>query len=303
VAFAIAMFRRPFARMLEGVSRRVAKLSIFDVSIELVSVTTRPLSFADINIPIDDLAHGNFTTTTITDLVDRIRQDGPPYFLVVDIGDGRRWLISRLLLFTFVLWRIGAVRCVVFVETSGECTQRLLGVATPELICAKLGGKYPWLDRALVAAWSDKKTSFQREDERNVDSPYYNGMLSLLVMPLSKPEAQTLINRFVASPIIRQSKQEAGWEPVKGISTWEHTTWLTRDRIYEDLRGIFLLRDESCLVDTPDRPTGERNKALLRRKSPFVALVNERGELKQLVDRRALMDALADNLRSEKEDG
>ena len=106
VAFAVAIFRRPFSRMLEGLGNRVAKLSIFDVSIELVSVTTRPLSFYDINIPTDNLEHGGFTPTDIMTLVNHIRTVGLPYFLVVDIGDGRRWLISRLLLFTFVLWRI-----------------------------------------------------------------------------------------------------------------------------------------------------------------------------------------------------
>jgi len=328
VAIAIALFRRPFARMLEGFGSRVAKLSAFNVSIELASVTTRELAVHKIDIDVDELTQGIMTGSYFQILMARIRQDERPSFLVVDIGDGKRWLISRLLFFTFVLWRIGRVRCVVFVETGGEYRQRLLGVATPEKVCDALGSKYPWLDRALVAAWSDLQ-------------------LPLLATPLSGVDAAKLVDRFPQSPSIQKktpdgpkdddvfnaptgvtygydkgkeqwlartqasvsppTEKSEKWEELEGPGpkkTWEHTKWLTRPCVDEDLRGIFLSSDESQLVDTPDLRTGERNKALLRRKSPFVALVNERGELKQVVDRRVVMDALADGLRSEeKEEG
>jgi hypothetical protein len=265
-------------------------LSVFDVSIELATVTRTPVPLYGPHLEPDAVMQGTFFSTSIGELVDKIQADTRPYYLLVDIGDGRRWLISRLLLFTFVLWRIGAVRCVVVVETSGAYTKRLLGIALPQMVCAALGRQYPWFDKALVTAWSAENCP-------------------LLAEPLAKENAVSLVDRFMAlDEIIRRSSvptKPDEWESFTrlGAINWEHTKWLDSDRVNEILRPIFLARHESCLVDSPDTEPEKRNRALLSRHSPFIALVNDQGEITHLVDRQALLERFAEALKKQQPGG
>lgn len=219
---------------------------------------------------------------------------------MVNIGVGRSWLISRLLLFTFVPWRIGAVHCVVFVETRDGRNNRLLGLASPPSVCNILGKTYPWFDEALVVAWPGSKLL----------TPVYSGaaeawattsVVSILADPLPVRKAQYLVERFMNLSLIRQygvTPQPVG-EWTRFPHFWEHTKWLTRKDVAEDLSAAFFPREESRLVDSVDMPASKRANALLRRKAAFTALVNDQDELQHVVDRRALIDSLAEQLRKE----
>jgi hypothetical protein len=59
---------------------------------------------------------------------------------------------------------------------------------------------------------------------------------------------------------------------------------------------VFFDNEESQLVDSPDTRTSLRNYGLLRRRIPFVALVNSKGELRYLVDRESLLERFAAHL-------
>src|SRR5262249_36000780 len=99
-------FRQPLARFLEGLGQRATKFSAFNISIELTAVTSPPLSIPDLGPAVqgEDLVNGGHVyPTTIDALLSRVQEDAPPSYLLVDIGNGKRWLVSRLLLFTFVL--------------------------------------------------------------------------------------------------------------------------------------------------------------------------------------------------------
>jgi hypothetical protein len=67
-------------------------------------------------------------------------------------------------------------------------------------------------------------------------------------------------------------------------------------RFNEDLRGVLFDTNLSQVEDTPDAPTDERTKALLRRPVPFVAKVNRNGEFQRLVDRKVLIEQVTSKL-------
>jgi hypothetical protein len=265
----------------------MTKVALFHVEIELASVTTPPLALPDLVSFAGDVTRGTFTSTTIMELLRRIQEDAPRPYLLVDIGDGSRWLASRLFLFSFVLWRIGAIRAVVFVETRGEYVQRLLGVALPDRVCAVLEKKYTWFRDAL-------------EQSSKEATPWFAPHL-----PLPRPEAQELAERFPKK--IQSSPDEPassdGWEllPSSQPPTWEHTKWLDRKAFDDDLRPACFDRDESQLVDSPDTPASWRNRALLRRRAPYIAVVNSSRELKCLVERDAFLERVAEHVANELE--
>src|SRR5262249_46981675 len=157
--------------------------------------------------------------------------DAPARYFVVDIGTGRRWLMSRVLLFTFVLWKIGAIRCVVFVERRDQYMQRFLGIAPPDVLCSVIGAKYPWLDQALVAAWALKTEAFEPND---LASLYPKAELSLVSKVLPKDQAENLVKRFMKVKWVRRAtppdEQHGDWELLSSGPTrmWERTKWVTK---------------------------------------------------------------------------
>ena len=179
-ALGLFLFRKPLRRFLSGLGQRITKLSVFHVDIQLAEVTTSPLALSDFTMPGEDLSGGEFSPSYIEDLLKQIRTDAPPCYFIVDIGEGKHWLISRVFLFTYVLWKIGAIRCVVFVERRAQYKKRLLGVASPAMVCSAIGKKYDWFDSARTAAWALKKDEFDKGDidfslskvHRAVSSPF-----------------------------------------------------------------------------------------------------------------------------------
>ena len=124
---------------------------------------------------------------------------------------------------------------------------------------------------------------------------------------LPSTSARTLIDNFIRNRLLARTTPPAPphgnrveWEEFRP-NQWEHTKWLNRRRVDEDLRSVFYDDDSSRFVDSLETSTHDRNKALLRRQAPFVALVNGKEELKGLVDRHVFLNQLAIYLAREAE--
>jgi hypothetical protein len=113
-----------------------------------------------------------------------------------------------------------------------------------------------------------------------------------------------LVNRFMQQSIIQRSARPEKPDEWVELTTyagtvWEHTQWLTATRLDEDLRPIFLNSDTCQFIDVPDYSLTKRNAALLRRRAPFVVLLNDKGELKAVIERKVLLERVADQLVSQ----
>lgn len=281
---ALIAFRKPLARFVEELGKRTTKLSAFDFSIEFTILPDPPAPWSDPSIiESSNLIAGNVTSTTIMELFEHIKSEKSDLtwqYLVVDIGIGRNWLISRLFLFTVILRYMFGLRCVVFVETRRAYRKRLLGIADPEYVRLALAERYPWLDEALVIAWSGQQ-------------------IPVLAQPLPKNKAESIVNSFIVDERIRRSQDPQdpdNWVKLENPPVWERTRWLNREQIINDLSGVFYEREVSQVVDFPEISVTKRNEAILRHKVPFVALVSNRGEFKSLVDRQALLEKVTANL-------
>jgi hypothetical protein len=168
--------------------------------------------------------------------------------------------------FTVVLQYLSGLKCVVFVKTKeGELGQRFLRLADAGKVLSALAGTYPWLEQALGRAWATQH-------------------LSPLTDRISKENAKAIVKTFIGDPAepgtedpeVRrfEDPQAQGWERLGDAYVWEHAKWLDFDRLREDVGGVMYDRELSQFVDSPDASRSERTQAILRRQSPYVALVN-----------------------------
>jgi hypothetical protein len=86
------------------------------------------------------------------------------------------------------------------------------------------------------------------------------------------------------------------WSQLRSSGSWDRSRWLTLERFNKDLRSALFDLELSQLEDTPDTPAENRTRAVLRRRLPFVALVNQRGEFKRLIDRQVVIELVAATL-------
>lgn len=273
VVTALIALRRPLGDFLSGLSRRLTKFSAFDISIELAELPSPPVPWSDPNIPGSSLmTGGEVNSTSLMTLFQRIGVETPWDYLIIDIKDGKFWLISRVFIFTVFLQMMRGVQCVVFVESSNDRQRQLIGIASPNDVRAELDAAFPWFEQALLHAMSERE-------------------VYRLHRSLDASRAGEIIRTFIEHEKMRMTtppNPPADWTQLGTQSIWEHTRWLTLEAVNTMLRKSFFEWDASRYNDLPGTPAQTRLKDLLYRKAPFVALVNSRDEFQRLLDRQKL---------------
>jgi hypothetical protein len=308
-ALALIVFRRPISRFVEHLAGKITKVSVFEVAIELATVPSAPTPWLDPGVYAgSELFGGAVTSTTIMTLFDRIRADMVWNYLIVDLEEQHAWLESRLYMFATILERMGGLRCIVFVQSAQGQYRRFLGVAKPETVRLALGEKYSWfrdiLDKSVATALAESSTqSVPPPLPTKVDefvAAMANGIRNSLskLQPMPKDLAKAVSEIFIFDPNMQTATDPKNpeWSQLGDSGSWDHSRWLTLERFNKDLRSALFDVELSQLEDTPDTPADERTQALLRRRLPFVAILNQRGEFQRLIDRQVLVEQVAAKL-------
>jgi hypothetical protein len=298
------VYRKPLGLFLSGLSGRLTKLSAFNISLELATLPRPPALWTNTSIhESSEMAGGDVSDTTGKSLFDRISADTPWEYLIVDVKGGRFWYVSRVFIFTLFLQAMRGLKCVVFVQSSDERRYRLIGLASPNSVHEALVQAFPWLEKAY-------------------ENALRKHMQYSLGPALPPPTAARIIQTFIEDREMRVYCEPAEmikltnscqtpedqrptdpinpeeWVRRKDMQTWEHTYWLDLSipRVSEAVTKSFFEKDASRYVESPDVSTEDRNRALLRRKSPYIALMNSQGEFKALIDRQKLVALVAETL-------
>lgn len=218
-------------------------------------------------------------SSEVRTLFDLIGSDFPPGFAVVDLGEGSKWLTSRMFIFALILKRMCDLRQFVFVEVRAEAGEVLVGTASPDDVRWSLAMQYPWLE----AAYSEAYAKLVLLDDPGIRIISTNGALELA-------DADQLITHFVRQ--LQKDRKPAGgeqaWVSLGGKSIWEHASWLDGEQV-QRLLGDKL--ETSRLVVSHNQSFEDQKMKLLHAKGEFVALVNEDGSFDKLIDRHALMES------------
>ena len=293
VLVVLLVYRRPMGLFLAGLGARVTKLSVFKVQLELAA--------AEVSAPSVVLNELRDTTqAAISDssmaLYAQVQDTSPADFAVIDLGVGDEWITSRLYIAAALLERMRGLRAIVFVESRGALPGYLLAVAPAAIVRWSLAGRYPWLELAYAqaimqamqeAGQLDPKTFAPGDSLVTTDHGTLGGARATTVTRAFLSSIQD----WTANPAPSRTDE---WVQLNGYR--ERAEWVT----------VALLRDllpaehfDQQMPEMRDDPQAKRVRAVLRRRGPFVALVDPDGRFKRLVDRGALLEEAAAQLGEE----
>jgi hypothetical protein len=196
-------------------------------------------------------------------------------YAIIDLGKGREWLASRLFIISRILEDTSRLRAFVFLETTNALRGRFVGVAEPRAIHRALGAAYPWFDAAFASSYSNI-----------IPKPEQDAT----TLPWSQ-EWQTvnLLNQFLSLIRVTQEPPEEKRREYVKLSgeTWEKTRWLDGGRLERRLGSSL---STSRYRTGNRRLTDQDSKNILNQEGMFVAVLDEDGKFRSLIDRQLLME-------------
>jgi hypothetical protein len=274
VAAALIAFYEPLSEFVRELPRRATKIKAFQFEFDLPSLAEAHVgSFI---AEIRELKPADQFMSSVMALVAQLQTAGPMDYAVIDLGDGDRWLNSRLFIFAVLLQRQRGLRRFVFVSSeSSGVTKKFIGVASPESTRWSLARRFPSLERAFAAAY---------QQTLQVGNSNAQVILSTQGM-LESGSATQLLQNFIQQ--IQSTTTQPGWLQLKP-QLFERAEWLNRSSL-ESICGDL---QRPWVASSPEKPHSEIVRAIARCKGDYVALLESNERFVSLVDRRAVVDQI-----------
>jgi len=216
-------------------------------------------------------------------------------YAIFDLGDGDKWLSTRLYLFTLLLHRIRRVRTILFVDKDQGIQNHFVGLAAPVEVQYALAKRYPWLERAFARTYANLP-------DVKITTAYGS---------IDPSSAKKFAQDFLDDEEIRRDMgpgQPGEWVGLGSpgpITKWEHADWLNTSEVVKIL-GKVLDRSQVGEQDLHERSqvgeqdlygielTKDQVKLILSSKGEFLALVDQVGRFKALINKKRLEDKVLD---------
>ena len=283
VLFGLILLKEPISRFLSVIGNRISKVSVAGVSLELTRAHELSPGWNVGDKDVRSLTPALVFDSGSESLFKELYKGRGADYAVIDLGDGRKWLTSRLYLFAAMLGSISGVQRFVFVAKQGEITRKFIGMASPPQICRALAQAYPWLEDAFLRARVEPAPFVH-----NPINPVELGDLAAKQPFLASQVARRFLD-FIQRPPAPDPYE--GWVALPSLpDVSEHGSWIGYSDL-EELLGSHLQTE--AYTHSPDILPGEAVKGVLRRPGEFAARINPGGRFLDLVDRLSLMEALA----------
>lgn len=285
------LFRKEIPALLKGISGRLTKLEFAGISLELakaqkfspnwVSDGALDLRQKAEAMMVNDSGAGSFSS--------QLKDGGAADYVIVNLGEGKEWLASRLYILAIIFEKMKGIKGVVFLETTPHARKKFVGWVEPQKVRWALAQQFPWLESAYAEAYSNTistanivssqgKIGFTHEP----NSPYPSiGLLQKFLEKIQAPPGNF--------PIPENEKE---WINLSSNSTTqEHTQWLNAEKL-ENILGETLIL-ESIKSDNQDSSNIEKQiKKCLTLSHPFIAVVKENYRFDYLVKQEKLLEQL-----------
>jgi hypothetical protein len=294
----LCMLRKPLGSLLGDVGKRATRLSVFQVAIELATVPELAPSWKVGADDVRQLTRADvFDSATMT-LFAELSSPGATDYVVVDLGEGDQWLTSRLYVFALVLRRMRGLRCMVLTATIRDETGSFIGVADTSIVRWRLAITYPWMEAAFAHAYDEVCLAMPPagrviiSDDGALEPYQANDLVRAFLTEIQFP-AQP--GRPAQSAPTTSPQEWIELPGSTGAQTWERANWVTAKDL-EQLLSLPPVDDTLVFHDSPDIPSDERARMLVRRSGPFVPLVTGSGRFTGLVDRQALVEGIVSSV-------
>lgn len=225
-----------------------------------------------------EMKGGGVTSTLIMELTNHLLQGASDWdYLIVDVGEDNTWLLSRLFIFVSMYRAMRNLPCIVFVRTEAG-NQKLLGIADPMRVCSVLAKLFPWFNETLVSILTEKKI------------PIFDAGT------LDEAAAIEVMTEFVH---MLQTKDDRNGDPEwskLSRELWEHSQWLSSELVGGNLASA-MFDPKAAFFKRPEGMSDRKFAIeIVGRNSPFVALVGEQGEFRELYDKQCLFERFKNRL-------
>lgn len=273
VLVALVLLRKQIGALGEAIANRASKVSILNLEIELAQSSKlkawptpaiQGIKEADGAVLAQDSGASLFQELHGT----------PADFAVVNLGQGREWLTSRVYILATLVRRMRALRAIVFLTTSPGQDRLFLGLALPDNLRNRFDYRYPWLGARLQAVYKSERRSGMVGSSDDLEPIQAQRVLRFYIEDLRKKPDDAI---------------DAEWTEVRP-GVYEHASWLDTTLLTK-LLGSDL---ERSVIEW--KPTLGRNAArdVLTKSGTFVALVDRSGSFRDsLIDRTAMIEAVA----------
>lgn len=215
---------------------------------------------------------GNMTNfqnlqSDISFLIDSSENINEVDYVIIDLGDGKNWLTSRLYLVSILFKEIKRMKCVVFVKSDKKGTQiKFLGYAIPDDIRLALNLSYKEYEPAYI-----KSVAKVTNGQYKLDLFDTNSWANLII---------TFVQNITSEPVILKNNT------IESLGD-EAASWLTKGNISDYLA--------EKLVTNKIKDHWSKNKKIknaLRKKGDFVAMVSRNNSFVGLIDRKRLVEEI-----------
>jgi len=311
-------FRRTLADFFSGAASRIKGVSFAGVAIELVPQPAQSLRLTDAAVDIRHAGTDNdVNDSTLRSFYEQIGSRTPLEFAVVDLGEGREWLTSRLYILAVILKRMRGMQAVVFIDTANNVQDHFVGICASDVIRWRLARAYPKLEAALAAGesrvWSQPNMMLVAQATPPIDddqgrftnsnnaAELLRGFLAAIQVPVPpvnypgpwEPLEATPRGRRGRAGIIEQAPPPAGaGAAVAKPKIYEYAEWVDVPLIEKLLAGA--LDDEAIQFDAfqfADRSA--RVRAVVEHQGHWLPLVRADGRFHGLIDRTRVVQSLA----------
>ena len=292
IGAALVIFQRPLRSLLG--SLQLTKLTIPDVvSAEFQVPSQEPL---DQNI-LGRLRDPNTVSANISDrvgwdLAKRLEASTPLNHAIIDLGEGKEWLTSRLYIAALLLDRMRSLQALVFVATDQDVPRHFVGWAEPSKVRWALAHRHKWLEEAFSSVYE----SVVKNPDTDIKS---TGELAPARDTVAVHPATTLLRVFLEKIQTTERNQttanEEEWESIgNGTPLFEHGEWLCASKLKRFLGDALTTSCEELTV-LYGKSHPEQARIILRHRTPYVAVARDAGRFDKLLDRQPLLEEVAHN--------
>lgn len=311
-------YREQIPPLVKAIGSRISKLEFGGVSIELAKAKAFSPDWSEaaggldlrrkaVALEINDSYTGTFRA--------QLMEEGNWEYAEINLGAGQEWLTSRLFIMAIVFARMKGIKCLVFVQTSGNFQRRFVCWAEPEKVRWALAKRFPWLEEAYSAAYS-AVTNFPDvapQNPPNVDPIMQAGVIVTNEGRLgSEVDAAdpwpsiALIQQFVAriqSPPGPHPGDDANWVFIASTaqSCEEHARWISSLEL-EDLLGTDCHKAQVYSSALRASDPSKHLQNILAVPERFVAVTGADLRFEYLIDRRVILEQVAKQLASQTEE-
>jgi hypothetical protein len=286
VAVTLFVSRNSLGKFIAEIGKRITKLSIGDYEVEL-SVMPEIAANSVSNFDVMELLPSRVFDSGASELFRQLAVPDKADYAIIDLGDGKKWLSSRLYIFALILGEVSNLKTFVFLENRNNFARCFVGSATPSEVCKNLEKRYPWLGYAINKARTENYTS----------ATNFNDSFGLAdIAGINSMQITNLIRRYIE--LIQQSNDpdvsvHNEWEMLdKQTSLWERANWLKGMQIQEMFASDLCT---STLIDLPEYHSNAalKVKEIFKRSGECVAVIDEKERFKHLINRVLLLENLS----------